>query len=1074
MICVSLSLICIHYHQKLDEKKSGTTYGIPCNGRFHELEHETPSFDLLFIKDPNFTKFNRSLRALTAADRQLKSNQVDVGLSLLIDPTDRGKHASAMKQQKLKIKQYNRMSPSDFQKASNARKSVLPVALVVRGSLLRDTCCNNKQDAGGSKGLRKKKINHLLKKLHHATWKSEYYLQHCSKKEENIIQWYLLLVKDDRLSVIHTHPTITSDNMPLQVLRQPNVDYLHMMAMYDPNERRLSFFPRTRRQELNGNEELILIGVLHDLDNEVAVTINRQLNMNNLMRINDKELHKRNTIDQLYSVYEQLAHLNDFNDRLVELQQQQNRKRSVNVDQTKQDEHIVSQQMAKEYFLNESNRFQKAFDTNLIQVLNEDKRKTMNGPHDDSSVLQHAISPTNGFNHKLKDNRKYGLASYLHNLTGDNGEDMTSIKHWIMNQHWKRTKSLIRNKKQCNPQRLAWLELNRLSLQQSSPYAKLKSNRRVKFCDAESESDNENLCVQLVNETAIACKCQAMVLDITDQIRIIREEEEYECMTRTTKGMFKCLNRQIIRQELICNGHKDCDDDSDESGVYFTCAVEKCNSEDQFLCKTSRQCITKQHVCNGIQDCSAGEDENNCRTHMIVTLLKPVVSIQHNSHRCDDSGTEEDAVQSPLLSDFLNMHREDQSIRTRRSSQKDGELSFLKNRYEVLKSQRLSKNSDTIKRFDSDQIYGRVERPTYFNTKRTNYRTFMVDDKFVGRNFILPLETKMSGKTNRKSQIESYNSDQLYNNHETDMNTYDRQNYEKPYTTLEYTNIDDREENPSSTLINKMQLSNMLFVGKNQLSSNENDKHDSIYLLTFSGQRSTNIGSLPQIYRRTFQDRSVSRDTDMYTKDLTRHRKTHPYQSVKRHIVRACDEDTRSSKVKKKHAISDQNYPAAIRKESVMKTKHHLSDVDDGDIEEKLEQLLHVYHLLKRRKNSKIIRRFDMNERQLKTPPEDNKNYSKKFIKKFQPNSKPSFVKSEVARSEISTAVVVSLATFALLFAIVCLVWRAPQTKDDTKLSYKTFPLSTSRYEQKTINEDTAFPFKLVPNQKVQSFTLEK
>ena len=30
MICVSLSLICIHYHEKLDLKKSATTYGTPC------------------------------------------------------------------------------------------------------------------------------------------------------------------------------------------------------------------------------------------------------------------------------------------------------------------------------------------------------------------------------------------------------------------------------------------------------------------------------------------------------------------------------------------------------------------------------------------------------------------------------------------------------------------------------------------------------------------------------------------------------------------------------------------------------------------------------------------------------------------------------------------------------------------------------------------------------------------------------------------------------------------------------------------------------------------------------------
>nr|XP_061810753.1 atrial natriuretic peptide-converting enzyme-like [Nerophis lumbriciformis] len=106
------------------------------------------------------------------------------------------------------------------------------------------------------------------------------------------------------------------------------------------------------------------------------------------------------------------------------------------------------------------------------------------------------------------------------------------------------------------------------------------------------------------------------------------------------KDDFLCATGNCVPQKLVCNGHNDCDDWSDEthcvcSDVQFRCSTGRClppillcdgyddcgdlSDELDCVCDTSREhrcgdgrCISKDWLCDGDHDCLDKSDELNC------------------------------------------------------------------------------------------------------------------------------------------------------------------------------------------------------------------------------------------------------------------------------------------------------------------------------------------------------------------------------------------------------------------------------------------------------------------------------
>ncbi|KAA8592929.1 hypothetical protein FQN60_018384, partial [Etheostoma spectabile] len=70
---------------------------------------------------------------------------------------------------------------------------------------------------------------------------------------------------------------------------------------------------------------------------------------------------------------------------------------------------------------------------------------------------------------------------------------------------------------------------------------------------------------------------------------------------------FKCANGQCVSATMLCDGHPDCSDRSDEEGCSD---APVCTTKHR--CPHSKECLVQDWFCDGDQDCKDGTDEKDC------------------------------------------------------------------------------------------------------------------------------------------------------------------------------------------------------------------------------------------------------------------------------------------------------------------------------------------------------------------------------------------------------------------------------------------------------------------------------
>ncbi|XP_058062614.1 uncharacterized protein LOC131212675 [Anopheles bellator] len=103
-------------------------------------------------------------------------------------------------------------------------------------------------------------------------------------------------------------------------------------------------------------------------------------------------------------------------------------------------------------------------------------------------------------------------------------------------------------------------------------------------------------------------RCEVFNNAASDQEECVGMAEYKESMIRSRRPMacsgFLCDKRRCIPTDWKCDGHVDCQDQTDEAHCEFC-------GDDAIHCGEGR-CMSQKHVCDGVQDCPFGQDERNC------------------------------------------------------------------------------------------------------------------------------------------------------------------------------------------------------------------------------------------------------------------------------------------------------------------------------------------------------------------------------------------------------------------------------------------------------------------------------